>query len=64
MPNVADLIDEFRSANPGLDIKVLWARDEQTGVEAGRRPEQPKQAWDIPADFRPFKGIEKKGKKT
>ena len=38
MPNVAALIDEFRAANPGLDFKVVYAIDEQTGMEIGKPP--------------------------
>lgn len=40
MPNVALLIDEFRAANPGLDFKVIYAEDFQTGHKIGNRPDE------------------------
>lgn len=38
MPNVAKVVDEFRDVfGPG--VRVLWAKDLETGVEAGKRSE-------------------------
>jgi hypothetical protein len=50
MPNVAALLDEFRKANPGLEIKVTYAKDEQTGVEVGT-PMDLSNSYPIPANI-------------
>lgn len=40
MPNVADLIDEIREANPSLTFKVIAAEDFETGVKVGQFEEE------------------------
>lgn len=73
MPNVAAMLDEFRAANPGLEFKVVWAKDIQTGVEVGKRDEpKPEQVFVIPEsygqtkrveDIPTWKQVKKKGKR-
>jgi hypothetical protein len=73
MPNVAAMLDEFRAANPGLQFKVVWAKDHGTGLEVGKRDDpKPEQVFVIPESYgqtkKPeaspsWKQIGKKGKR-
>jgi len=35
MPNVAEMLDKIRAANPGLSAKVIGAEDKVTGKKIG-----------------------------
>ncbi|CAB4195569.1 hypothetical protein UFOVP1298_27 [uncultured Caudovirales phage] len=65
MPNVAALIDEFRAANPEIDFKILWARDEQTGHEIGTREQiDPDKVFQIPKNYYPTQAVTTKGRRA
>jgi hypothetical protein len=52
MPNVARMIDEFRAANPDLEFKVVYARDDATGFEVGT-PTDTSNSFVIPPNYNP-----------
>jgi hypothetical protein len=50
MPNVAAMVGEWREHFPGL--KVIYAKDLETGHSVGKRREPPTNTWTIPEGFR------------
>jgi hypothetical protein len=61
MPNVAEMVDEWRKFFPGL--KVIWAEDLETGHSVGTKPEPEKHVFEIPPRYEPTKQIEPKSRK-
>lgn len=62
MPNVAKLIDEWKEQFP--DLKVIWAKDLETGHEVGKRDEpDPAKVFTIPANYYPVTIQNLKGKR-
>lgn len=56
MPNVAAMVDEWREHFPGL--KVIYAKDLETGHSVGKKPEPPTNTWPIPKDFRASRSLQ------
>ena len=56
MPNVAEMVDEWRQYFPGL--KVIYAEDLETGRSVGRKPEPPANVWPIPDGFRASRSLQ------
>ena len=62
MPNLAELVDEFRSVFP--DAKLVWGVDKVTGYEVGKQEElDPDKVFEIPRNYHPSQQIETKGKR-
>lgn len=61
MPNVAAMMDEMRDLF-GNDIKLIWARDEETGKEVGRKPEYTR-VFPVPPNYAPSTTFNPKGKR-
>lgn len=61
MPNVAAIVDEMRKSFPNL--KVLYAKDHETGHSVGKPSARPTNAWEIPEGFRPSRDVTAKKEK-
>ena len=56
-PNLAALVDEIREQFP--DAKLIWGRDEVTGVEIGKKEEpNPDSVFTVPPDYYPTKPVD------
>lgn len=56
MPNVAALVDDWREQFPGL--KVIYAKDLETGREVGKKPQPETNSWPIPEGFRASRSLQ------
>lgn len=56
MPNVAVLVDEWRELF--RDLKVIYAKDLETGRSVGKEPEPPTNSWPIPEGFRASRSMQ------
>lgn len=56
-PNLAALVDDLRQQFPGM--KLIWGRDEVTGVEVGKKDEpDPDKVFTVPPDYHPTRPVD------